>query len=172
MSCGTCSEKTKASASAAIGAPQATGGVGNTRHCPVCGKFALSDGTCSDPECRTRAEAPVTSAAAARAATNPMLVATAINDGYYIRLYDHTRRLDLLGPEPARKTGQKYARWRRQRDFYQKYFSEQPYWVHAEDVTDDDMLTSRKFASMDEARECFEDLATAPHLDFQRWQLR
>jgi hypothetical protein len=28
--------------------------MGNQRHCPVCGKFARRDGTCSDPECRTR----------------------------------------------------------------------------------------------------------------------
>ena len=58
MSCGTCSEKTKVGASAATGAPTATGAVaGNTHHCPVCGKFARRDGACSDPECRTRAKA-------------------------------------------------------------------------------------------------------------------
>jgi hypothetical protein len=170
MSCGTCSEKTKQGASATIGAPQATGGVGNTRHCPVCGKFALSDGTCSDPECRTRAEAPVTSAAAVRHATDTTLVATTINAGFSISLRDHTKRLDLLGPEPARKIGQVYAQWRRQRESYQTHYSGKPYWVQADGG--DDTFLQREFASMDEARECFEDLATAPHPDFKRWQLR
>ena len=66
MSCGACSEKTKANAAAATGAPAATGAVaGNARHCPVCGKFARSDGTCScsDPECRPRAKAMVATGA-------------------------------------------------------------------------------------------------------------
>ena len=39
MSCGMCSEKTKAGAAAAIGAPVATGAVAQPRHCPQCGQF-------------------------------------------------------------------------------------------------------------------------------------
>jgi len=56
MSCGTCSEKTKAGASAVIGAPMATGGVaGRKRRCPHCGQFANADGTCANTDCWTRA---------------------------------------------------------------------------------------------------------------------
>jgi len=46
MSCGTCSEKTKAGAAAATGGPVATGAAAQPRHCPKCGKFLPKSGQC------------------------------------------------------------------------------------------------------------------------------
>jgi len=52
MSCGTCSEKTKAGAAAATGAPVATGAAVALRHCPTCGGFLPKSGECRNPRCR------------------------------------------------------------------------------------------------------------------------
>ena len=45
MSCGSCSEKTKAEAALATGGPVATG-TALARHCPLCGHFLPNDGPC------------------------------------------------------------------------------------------------------------------------------
>jgi hypothetical protein len=52
MSCGTCSEKTKAAVALAIGSPVATGAARATQHCPNCGGFMPKSGACLNPRCR------------------------------------------------------------------------------------------------------------------------
>jgi len=112
MSCGTCGERTKAGASAATGAPVATGAVAQ-RHCPQCGKFLPKSGQCTN--CRdkysggtmfvTRSTQAALKLAQAVAALDPMAIPGPeplwpgdkdagihidLHDGYFIRTYKHT----------------------------------------------------------------------------------
>jgi len=113
MSCGTCSEKTKAGAAAASGAPVATGAVAQTRHCPQCGKFLPKSGQCTNCHAKhdggtmfvTRSTQAALKLAQAVAALDPMAIPGPeplwpgdkdagihidLHDGYFIRTYKHT----------------------------------------------------------------------------------
>jgi hypothetical protein len=71
MSCGSCSEKTKAGAASATGAPVATGAAmrkqpdegvvgacpaGEAKHCPQCGAFVDGNDICKNPKCHQSTE--------------------------------------------------------------------------------------------------------------------
>ena len=52
MSCGSCSEKTKAGAALATGGPVAMGGARTIQRCPDCGWSMPKSGACKNPQCR------------------------------------------------------------------------------------------------------------------------